>query len=88
MVPGGDATELEADGVFLAHDERYAASDEFLSIWRRLLQGETVDFDGQHLKVKGAQNFFPPVQQPYPPLYFGGSSPPPTSWRPSMWTPT
>lgn len=75
VVPGGDATELEADGVFLAHDERYEASDEFLSIWRRLLQGETVDFDGKHLKVRGAQNFFEPVQQPYPPLYFGGSSP-------------
>ncbi|WP_223566613.1 LLM class flavin-dependent oxidoreductase, partial [Pseudomonas sp. A-RE-6] len=74
VVPGGDATELEADGVFLTHDERYDASDEFLTIWRRLLQGETVDFDGKHLKVRGAQNFFPPVQQPHPPLYFGGSS--------------
>ncbi|MDG9854540.1 FMNH2-dependent alkanesulfonate monooxygenase [Pseudomonas nitroreducens] len=75
VVPGGDSTELEADGVFLGHDERYAASDEFLTIWRRLLSGETVDFEGRHLKVKGAQNFFPPVQKPYPPLYFGGSSP-------------
>jgi len=75
VVPGGDATELAADGVFLKHDERYEASDEFLTIWRRLLQGENVDFDGKHLQVEGAQNFFPPVQQPYPPLYFGGSSP-------------
>ncbi|OLS60853.1 FMNH2-dependent alkanesulfonate monooxygenase [Pseudomonas putida] len=75
VVPGGDATELAADGVFLKHDERYEASDEFLTIWRRLLQGENVDFEGKHLKVEGAQNFFPAVQQPYPPLYFGGSSP-------------
>ncbi|OAI86425.1 FMNH2-dependent alkanesulfonate monooxygenase [Pseudomonas putida] len=75
VVPGGDATELAADGVFLEHDQRYEASDEFLTIWRRLLQGENVDFAGKHLKVEGAQNFFPPVQQPYPPLYFGGSSP-------------
>ncbi|WP_236247517.1 FMNH2-dependent alkanesulfonate monooxygenase [Pseudomonas tohonis] len=74
VVPGGDATELAADGVFLDHDARYAASDEFLTIWRRLLQGETVDFDGEHHKVRGAQNFFPPLQKPYPPLYFGGSS--------------
>src|SRR2546430_2141638 len=28
VVPGGDATELEADGIFLAHDERYAYADE------------------------------------------------------------
>lgn len=74
VVPGGDATELAADGVFYAHDERYAAGDEFLTIWRRLLQGEKVDFDGQHLKVRGAQNFFEPATQPHPPLYFGGSS--------------
>ncbi|VVE78572.1 FMNH2-dependent alkanesulfonate monooxygenase [Pandoraea sputorum] len=74
VVPGGDATELAADGVFYAHDERYAAGDEFLSIWRRLLQGERVDFEGQHLKVSGAQNFFEPATRPYPPLYFGGSS--------------
>ncbi|EGI77715.1 FMNH2-dependent alkanesulfonate monooxygenase [Hylemonella gracilis] len=75
VVPGGDATELAADGVFYSHDERYEASDEFLTIWRRLLQGEKVDFDGRHLRVKGAQNFHAPVSRPYPPLYFGGSSP-------------
>lgn len=74
VVPGGDATELAADGIFLAHDERYEAADEFLDVWRRVLQGEKVDYDGKHLKVKGAQNFFEPVQKPYPPLYFGGSS--------------
>ncbi|GAB2463908.1 FMNH2-dependent alkanesulfonate monooxygenase [Comamonas humi] len=74
VVPGGDATELAADGVHLAHDERYAYADEFLTIWRRLLSGETVDFDGRHFQVRQGRNFFPPVQQPYPPLYFGGSS--------------
>ncbi len=74
VVPGGDATELEADGIFLAHDERYAYADEFLTIWRRLLAGEAVDFDGKYFKVKQGRNFFPPVQKPHPPLYFGGSS--------------
>jgi alkanesulfonate monooxygenase len=75
VVPGGDATEPAADGVFYGHDERYEAGDEFLTIWRGLLSGEKVDFDGKHLKVQGAQNFFPPASKPYPPLYFGGSSP-------------
>ncbi|MFT4191550.1 MAG: FMNH2-dependent alkanesulfonate monooxygenase [Comamonas sp.] len=74
VVPGGDAVELEADGIFLDHDARYANADEFLSIWRRLLQGETVNHDGRFYKVRDAKNFFPPVQKPYPPLYFGGSS--------------
>ncbi len=75
VVPGGDATELAADGVFLPHDARYDAADEFLTVWRRLLQGEKVDFKGKHLEVQGARNYFPPVSKPYPPLYFGGSSP-------------
>lgn len=75
VVPGGDATELAAEGVHYSHDERYEAADEFLTVWRRLLEGETVDFQGKHFQIEGAKNYFPPVSQPYPPLYFGGSSP-------------
>lgn len=75
VVPGGDATELAADGVFLSHDARYEAADEYLTVWKRLLAGETVDFAGKHIRVEGAQNFHPAVQTPWPPLYFGGSSP-------------
>lgn len=75
VVPGGDATELAADGVFLSHDARYEAADEYLTVWKRLLSGETVDFEGRHVRVKGARNFHPAVQRPWPPLYFGGSSP-------------
>jgi alkanesulfonate monooxygenase len=74
VVTGGDPVELEADGVFLDHDERYRLTDEFLTIWRRVLAGETLDFAGDHLKVKGATVLFPALQRPYPPLYFGGSS--------------
>ncbi|HRD35212.1 MAG TPA: FMNH2-dependent alkanesulfonate monooxygenase [Rhodocyclaceae bacterium] len=75
VVPGGDATELAADGVFLSHDERYEAADEFLTVWRDLLAGKSVDFEGKHVTVQAARNFFAPVQKPHPPLYFGGSSP-------------
>ncbi|WP_163893446.1 LLM class flavin-dependent oxidoreductase, partial [Proteus mirabilis] len=42
VVTGGDPVELRGDGVFLAHDERYAVTDEFLHIWRGLMAGETV----------------------------------------------
>lgn len=75
VVTGGDPAEAEGDGVFLNHDARYAQSDEFLHIYRRVLAQETVDFEGKHLRVKGAKVLYPPVQTPYPPLYFGGSSP-------------
>jgi alkanesulfonate monooxygenase len=73
VVTGGDTDELRGDGLFLSHDERYAQTDEFLSIWRGLDRGETVDHDGQHYRVRAAKNLFPSFQ-PHIPLYFGGSS--------------
>ena len=74
VVTGGDPTELAGDGLHLDKTGRYELTDEFLTVWRSVMQGETVDFAGKHLKVSGAKLLFPPVQEPYPPLYFGGSS--------------
>ncbi|MGP3593000.1 FMNH2-dependent alkanesulfonate monooxygenase [Vagococcus sp. WN89Y] len=74
LVTGSDPQELAGDGVFLDHTQRYEASAEFTHVWRRLLSGDTVDFNGKYVHVRGAKIFFPPVQQPHPPLYFGGSS--------------
>ncbi|MEJ8291923.1 FMNH2-dependent alkanesulfonate monooxygenase [Delftia tsuruhatensis] len=78
LVTGGDRAELEGDGVFLDHAERYEQSAEFIRIWREILErsheGGTLDYEGQHLSVKGAKLLFPPLQKPYPPVYFGGSS--------------
>lgn len=74
VVTGGDTSELQGDGQWSTHDERYAITREFLNIWERALQGESVDYDGKHIKVEGAKVLYPPVQKPYPPLYFGGSS--------------
>jgi alkanesulfonate monooxygenase len=74
VVTGGDPVELKGDGVFLNHATRYAVTDEFLMIWRRLMQGQPVDFHGEHLQVEDGRVLYPPVQKPYPPLYFGGSS--------------
>ena len=74
LVTGGDADELAGDGVFLDHRERYAESAEFTRVWRRVLEGETVDYEGKYVHVRGARLMFKPVQQPGPPLWFGGSS--------------
>ena len=75
VVTGGDPVELRGDGVFLDHDARYSVTDEFLTIWRGLLAGQTVTFEGEHLRTENGRLIFPPVQAPHPPLYFGGSSP-------------
>ena len=74
VVTGGDPTEAEGDGIFQDHDTRYQQTEEFLTIWRRVLAGETLTFHGKHLSVKGAKCLYPPIQRPHPPLYFGGSS--------------
>ncbi len=74
IVTGGDPGESEGDGVFLDHDARYAATAEFLSIYKRVLAGETVDFQGEYLRVRAAKILYPPVQRPHPPVYLGGSS--------------
>ena len=75
VVAGGDPVELAGDGCWLSHDERYEAASEFLDVWKGVLSGQVVDLEGKHITVKGAQQLFPPVSQPHPPVYFGGSSP-------------
>ena len=78
LVTGGDQAELEGDGVYLDHASRYEQSAEFIRIWREILarshDGQGFDYEGKHLSVKGAKLLYPPVQQPYPPVWFGGSS--------------
>ncbi|MDX2216000.1 MAG: FMNH2-dependent alkanesulfonate monooxygenase [Oculatellaceae cyanobacterium bins.114] len=75
VVTGGDPAELAGDGLHLNKDDRYDLTDEFLTVWRGISGGEVVDFEGRFLNVKGAKVLFPPLQTPYPPVYFGGSSP-------------
>lgn len=75
VVVGGHPAELAADGVFLDHDARYAQAAEFLAIWRDLVAGRTVDHAGPYYRVENGRLDFPVVQQPHPPLWFGGSSP-------------
>ncbi|KHD84592.1 FMNH2-dependent alkanesulfonate monooxygenase [Bacillus ginsengihumi] len=75
VVAGGDPVELAGDGVFLSHDERYEATDEFLTVWKGLLNQEKVDFKGKFIEVKGGELLFPTTSGTNPPIYFGGSSP-------------
>jgi alkanesulfonate monooxygenase len=74
VVTGGDPRQLGGDGLFLDHDQRYVMTDEFLTLWHALMSGESVDFAGKYLRVEQARLHLPPVQQPSPPVWFGGSS--------------
>jgi len=73
VVTGGEDAEQRAYGDFLGKDDRYARTDEFLTVVRRLWTGDEVDFTGEHVRVAGAR--LARVPAPTPTVYFGGSSP-------------
>nr|WP_064250820.1 FMNH2-dependent alkanesulfonate monooxygenase [Rhizobium leguminosarum]OAP88692.1 alkanesulfonate monooxygenase [Rhizobium leguminosarum] len=74
IVVGGSPAELAGDGIHLDHDERYAHAEEFFTVFEELLEKGTASFDGKYIKATNARLGFPSVQNPRPPLYFGGSS--------------
>ena len=74
VVTGGEPSEQRRFGDHLSHAERYARTDEFLSVVRGAWGAAPYDFDGEHYQVEGAQ-----VRDgidPQPKVYFGGSSAP------------
>ncbi|RKS78852.1 alkanesulfonate monooxygenase [Actinomadura pelletieri DSM 43383] len=72
VVTGGEAAEQRRFGDHLGHDERYARTDEFLSVVRGAWEAEPFDYTGAHYQVEGATVRTPP--EPVPEIYFGGSS--------------
>ena len=73
VVTGGAPKELENDGDFLSHTDRYKRPREYIEILKRLFNGETFDYNGEFYTLKGA-NLPLPVKNA-PPIFFGGSSP-------------
>lgn len=78
LVTGGDEQELKGDGVYEDHQTRYKTAAEYTTIWREILTrshtGESYSFKGERLQVENAKLLYSPIQKPYPPLWFGGSS--------------
>ena len=74
IVVGGSAQELAGDGIFLPHDERYDHADEFFQVFNKLIETGSANLDGKYIKAHDAELVLPPVQDPRPPIYFGGSS--------------
>jgi alkanesulfonate monooxygenase len=72
IVTGGDSEEQRRFGDWLSHDERYARTDEFLTIVRGAWSGHPFDFSGQHYQIAGATVLDPPA--PIPEVFFGGAS--------------
>jgi F420-dependent oxidoreductase-like protein len=53
--------------------ERFDRLAETLEVLDALLTGETVDFDGRHVRMAGASINPTPVQRPHPPFVIGGT---------------
>ncbi|WP_342642108.1 LLM class flavin-dependent oxidoreductase [Rhodoligotrophos ferricapiens] len=76
VVAGWHDKEVEMFGTKVAdHAARYAMSDEWLTIVKRIWAEDTFDFEGQFFRVPGAHGEPRPIQRPYPVLMSAGSSP-------------
>ncbi|WP_433505540.1 LLM class flavin-dependent oxidoreductase [Pseudonocardia halophobica] len=75
LIAGGTSAELEADGSFYGHDERYELFGEALDVMKRAwTEDEPFDFEGKFFRANGILVKPKPLQKPYPPLYLGGLS--------------
>ena len=75
IISGGSDSEQRRDGDFLGHDERYARTDEYLSILRRVWTATApFDHEGKYYRFEQAYSEVKPVQQPHIPIFFGGAS--------------
>ncbi len=75
VISGGNDGEQRKDGDYLDHDQRYARTDEFLDVLRKVwTEDKPFDHEGRYYKAQNAFSAIKPLQQPHLPVYFGGSS--------------
>jgi alkanesulfonate monooxygenase len=76
IITGKSDDEQHSDGDFSPKDERYRRAAEYLELMKLAWsKDEPFDFAGDFYRVEGAQSDVRPLQQPHPPLFFGGASP-------------
>ncbi|MGE0820722.1 MAG: LLM class flavin-dependent oxidoreductase [Candidatus Binatia bacterium] len=75
IISGGADSEQQRDGDWLGHDDRYARTDEYLEIVRRVWTAEKpFNFEGRFYNVRKAFSEVRAAQKPHVPIYFGGAS--------------
>ncbi|MBB3257198.1 alkanesulfonate monooxygenase [Paraburkholderia bannensis] len=75
FISGGSDADQRRDGDFLSHDERYARTDEYLQVLKRVwTEDKPFDHTGRYYRFEGAFSEVKPRQQPHVPIYFGGAS--------------
>ena len=76
MAMGIGYLKFETDAYGLRPGSRGRIANEVFEIVRRLLRGETVDYDGEFHQLKGARCTPLPVQEGGIPIFVGGVAPP------------
>jgi alkanesulfonate monooxygenase len=71
IITGKSDDEQHGDGDFSPKDERYRRLELMKLAWSK---NEPFDFAGDFYRVEGAHSDVRPLQQPHPPLFFGGAS--------------
>jgi alkanesulfonate monooxygenase len=75
VITGGSDKELRQDGSFIAKDERYARTDEYLDVVGREWTSTTpFYYHGAFYHMEQAFSAVKSPQQPHIPVYFGGAS--------------
>jgi alkanesulfonate monooxygenase len=75
IISGASDEEQRRDGDFLGKEERYARTEEYVGLLRRLWTSEEpFDHEGKYYRFKGGFVAVKPVQQPHIPIFLGGSS--------------
>ena len=70
-----EAESLQYGGTWVAHDERYARTAEFLAVLKGMWTNDEFSLEGRYYTIRNARLAPKPVQRPWPVLYAGGESP-------------
>jgi alkanesulfonate monooxygenase len=77
VISGGSDEDQRRDGDFVGHDDRYARTDEYLEVLRRVwTETEPFDHHGRFYRFERAFSEVKPKQTPHVPICFGGASEP------------
>ena len=75
VITGGVDADQRRDGDWLGHDERYARTDEYLEVLRRMWASDApFDHHGQYYRFEKAHSEVRCTQIPHVPIWFGGVS--------------
>ncbi|MFN5511086.1 MAG: LLM class flavin-dependent oxidoreductase [Burkholderiales bacterium] len=75
IIAGVTDEDMQRDGDFTPKDERYERAAEYLEVMRKVwTHREPFDHEGRFYRFAAVRSDARPLQKPYPPLFFGGSS--------------